>query len=148
MAGDRDSRMFETVANAGREAMRRIWAARDERESLDPPARRVLEILEQHMEFRECWEGGEPREGENPFLHVSLHQVIEEQLESNDPPEARAALDRLKQSGFDRHAALHELLRVLVLALYGMARTRGEFDQSAYRRALKTLGAHASTEDS
>jgi hypothetical protein len=148
MAGDRDSRVFETVAHAGREAMRRIWAARDERETLDPPARRVLEILEQHREFRECWEGGEPREGENPFLHVSLHQVIEEQLESDDPPEARAALERLQESGIERHAAVHELLRVLVLALYEMARTRGEFDQSAYRRALKTLEAPASEKDS
>ncbi len=134
-----DAQVFETVARAGREALRRLWARRDERDALEPAERRLLAILEAHPEYRAFWEGAEPDDGENPFLHVTLHDVLQRQVDADDPPEVRAALARLEASGIGAHAALHEVLKVLVVELGRMAGSRGEFDRASYRKALSLL---------
>ncbi len=141
MMGNAEREVFESVARAGREAVRRIWSSRDDRSALDPPARRLLSILELHPEFRVFWEGAEPTPEDNPFIHVMYHDLLEQQLEAGSPPEAREALARLiEERGLERHEALHELLRVLVLEMYRMASTKGRFDQEAYRARLEKLG--------
>ncbi len=136
---EQDARVFETVARAGREALRRVWARRDEADALALPERRLLAILEAHPEYRAFWEGAEPDGGENPFLHVTLHDVLERQIEADDPPEVRAALGRLESAGLEPHDARHELLKVLVVALGRMAGTRGDFDLAAYRKAVSLV---------
>ena len=137
---DPERQVFESVARAGREAVRRVWSLRDDPDQLDPPARRLLSILELHKEFRAYWEGAEPTAEDNPFIHVLYHDVLDRQIESGDPPEAGAALERLLAHGLDRHAALHEILKLLVLEMYRMAGSQGRFDHDGYRAQLEVLG--------
>lgn len=131
------------VARAGRAALRRLWERRDERDRLAPPERRLLELLELHAEYRPFWEGAEPDAGENPFLHVTMHDLVERQLAEGDPPEARAALARLLERGCDRHEALHEIMRLFARELAAMAEARGRFERDRYRAALDRLARGA-----
>ncbi|RMG43069.1 MAG: DUF1841 family protein [Acidobacteria bacterium] len=135
-----DPRALRSVARAGREALRRLWSRRDDREALRPGERRLLELLEAHPEYRPFWEGAEPDEGENPFLHITLHDMIEQQVDTGEPPEAAEALARLTAAGVDRHEAVHTLLRVFVRELSAMLETKGAFDRDRYRARLDRLG--------
>ncbi len=49
----------------------------------------------------------------NPFLHLSLHLALEEQLAIGQPPGILAAMRALQARAPDRHAALHEALECL-----------------------------------
>jgi hypothetical protein len=54
---------------------------------------------------------------ENPFLHLSLHMTIEEQLSMDNPTGIRQHFNTLQQS-HDRHDALHILLECLAEAVW------------------------------
>ena len=135
---DRDAGALRALAEIGREAIRRLWARRDERESLDEVERRLLAILEEHREYRPFWEGADPDSDENPFLHVHLHELVETQLAKGEPPEVGEALARLTARGLDRHEAIHRILQVLVEHV-GEAFRTGKADPSAYAARLRRL---------
>jgi hypothetical protein len=77
------------------------WLAADESER---------QIAVEYFHWRE------PRPHElapNPRLHAILHAVIETQIASDDPPEARQTLLRLTGEGLTRHDAVHAMATVL-----------------------------------
>jgi hypothetical protein len=49
----------------------------------------------------------------NPFLHLSMHLAIAEQLSIDQPPGIRAAVSRLLSRLGDEHAAMHEVMECL-----------------------------------
>jgi hypothetical protein len=68
--------------------------------------------------------------------------VVEDQLASGAPPEARRAMDRLVRAGLSRHEAVHAIASVVAATAQGaLAGTR--FDPGAYARALDALTAEA-----
>lgn len=68
----------------------------------------------------------------NPFLHLSLHLAIEEQLSIDQPPGIRAAFEsRLRRHG-ERHAALHDVLECLGETLWRAQRDRQPIDAAGY----------------
>ena len=137
-AGEGDAAALRALAELGRAAVRRLWARRDERESLTETERRLLAILEDHREYRPFWEGADPDSEENPFLHVHLHELVETQLERGEPPEVGEALARLLGRGLDRHEAIHRILQALVEHAGESFRT-GKADPAAYAARLRRL---------
>lgn len=137
--GPAEGEAMRRLAEAGREALREVWSRRDERDRLPEPMRRLLEILEQHREFRPFWEGADPDEHSNPFLHVTYHRVVLDQVAAGDPPETAAAIDRLVAGGVTRHEAEHRVMQVLVREMVGMVARRGPFDRARYVEALNAL---------
>ncbi len=82
----------------------------------------VLEVILLHPEYqallrdrdRHATRDYSPEDGAaNPFLHLSLHVAIEEQLSIDQPPGIRAELERLARARGERHAALHAVLECL-----------------------------------
>jgi Domain of unknown function (DUF1841) len=76
----------------------------------------------------------------NPFLHMSLHLALEEQLSIDQPPGIRAAWDRLLERWSDRHEALHQALECLAETVWRAQRERAAPDAGAY---LDCLAARA-----
>jgi hypothetical protein len=77
-------------------------------------------------------EGGEM----NPFLHLSLHLAIHEQVSINQPPGIRAAFESLL-SRMDPHAAEHVLLECLGETIWRGQREGREMDALAYVDAVR-----------
>jgi ATP/maltotriose-dependent transcriptional regulator MalT len=75
----------------------------------------------------------------NGRVHAALHVVVETQLASGEPPEARRALARLVAAGRSRHEALHAIAAVAADAVEA-AMTGGRYDAAAHARALEALG--------
>ena len=74
-----------------------------------------------------------PEQGEsNPFLHLSMHLAIEEQLSIDQPPGIRAAFNTLQSRRGDRHEALHVVLECLGEMLWRAQRSKLPPDGEAY----------------
>jgi hypothetical protein len=126
---------------------RRATIFGDEYDRVDPadPDERSLLIRAEHPEFEEylhdsSWQG--EIDGMNPRFHLTMHEVIANQLWADEPPEAWQAAKRLRAQGMARHDILHELAGIMAEHMHPTM-TRGEpFDEGSYRRALAALGAH------
>lgn len=78
-----------------------------------------------------------PELGEtNPFLHLSLHVALEEQLSIDQPAGVRAAFGALLARCDDRHAALHEAIECLAELVWRAQRDAAPPDGAAYLECL------------
>ena len=69
----------------------------------------------------------------NPFLHMSLHMALEEQLSIDQPPGIALKFKRIiEKKGGDRHEALHEAIECLAGMLWQSQRDGALPDAAAY----------------
>src|SRR5512145_678409 len=68
----------------------------------------------------------------NPFLHLSLHLAIEEQLSIDQPPGIRAAFEACQKRKGNRHDALHDVLECLGETMFDAQRNNTQPDAEAY----------------
>jgi Domain of unknown function (DUF1841) len=76
----------------------------------------------------------------NPFLHLSLHLAIAEQLSIDQPPGIRAAFEsRRKYHAGDgnQHTALHDILDCLGETLWRAQRDKQPLDAVAYLDCIR-----------
>lgn len=79
-----------------------------------------------------------PEQGEgNPFLHLSLHLAIEEQLSIDQPPGISNLFNHLQNRHSDRHDALHDLLECLAETIWHSQRDKTPLDSTAYLERIR-----------
>ena len=83
----------------------------------DEDDRRLL-IEADHPELHKALVEGaeEVRQGSrvvNPRLHISMHEVVANQLWADDPPDVWRTARRLTAAGYERHDVLHMLASVV-----------------------------------
>jgi hypothetical protein len=75
--------------------------------------------------------------GSNPFLHLSLHLAIAEQLSIDQPPGIRAHFERLRATRAGEHAALHAVLECLGEVIWHAQRHGTPPDATLYLACLE-----------
>jgi len=109
---------------------------------------RIARVIALHTEYHPLFDDLEifldrdfaVDDGMNPYLHMSLHLALEEQIATHQPPQAATALENLmQQRGLDRHDALHKLLEVLAETVYFSQRQGHEPDVLEYQTRLQEL---------
>jgi Domain of unknown function (DUF1841) len=100
---------------------------------LHPEYHAILETPERHLERDFVPESGTV----NPFLHLSLHLAVAEQLAIDQPHGIRAHSERLHASRADEHAALHALLECLGETLWQAQRLSAPPDERIYLECLE-----------
>jgi hypothetical protein len=73
----------------------------------------------------------------NPFLHLSLHLAVAEQLAIDQPPGIRAHYERLRLAHGDEHPALHAVLECLGEVLWIAQRHGTAPDAALYLACLE-----------
>lgn len=68
----------------------------------------------------------------NPFLHLSMHLSITEQVSIDQPRGMRAALERLIARGLSLHDAHHEVMEALGEMIWESQRLGRPFDGERY----------------
>jgi hypothetical protein len=121
-----------------------IWERSQRGEAVAGEETRLAAAMEEHPEYRVAWESpqglsGDTIGGVNPYLHVTMHTIVENQLAQNEPPEAAEALERLLAAGVSRHEAIHRIGNLMLRQIWRIQRERRPFDRQAYNRALKSL---------
>lgn len=79
-----------------------------------------------------------PESGEaNPFMHMSLHLAVRDQLATNRPSGIREAYQRLCTSTGDSHTAEHVLCELMGEELWQSQRDRRPPDEQRYLRRIQ-----------
>ena len=137
------------MINPTREQVRQFfceaWRKHVERLPLDGAEVTAADLIAEHPEYHALLlrpeeaqekeftpDGGQT----NPFLHLSLHLAIAEQISIDQPPGIRKAYQTLRQR-LDVHDAEHALIECLGEALWYAQRQGGAIDQPAYLESIR-----------
>lgn len=122
------------------------WAKHRAGQPLEGLETIAIAVLLEHPEYHTLLDQGErlvdrdwtPESGDtNPFLHLSLHLAIEEQMSVDQPPGIRAAFERLRTRHGDEHAARHDILECLGETIWKAQRHGAALDAAGYVRCLE-----------
>ena len=136
--------------NPSREQARRLvfdaWRKYREKKPMVGLENVALDVVLLHPEYHAALDDPQryaerdygPEAGQtNPFLHMSLHLAIEEQISIDQPPGIRSEFERIALARGDRHAALHAVLECLGETLWRAQRDGAPPDGAAYLECLK-----------
>jgi len=137
--------MYNPSRDQARRFLIEAWKKRCERLPGTQLETLAADLIEMHPEYHELLGADDalqrewtPEQGEtNPFLHLSLHLSIEEQLSIDQPPGIRSTFDSLQTRLGDRHAALHVVLDCLGEVMWRDQRDRAEPDGAAYLDCIR-----------
>ena len=131
-----------------REQARRLffdtWKKYRAGEALQGLEKTVAEIVLMHPEYQAMLDQPDryvdrdyrPEAGEtNPFLHMSLHLAIAEQLAIDQPQGIRQRIEALRERGSE-HDALHAALDCLGEIIWQATRQAAPPDETAYLACL------------
>lgn len=116
------------------------WRKHRERLVLEGAEATAADLIEQHPEYHALLENPQtaveqeftPESGQmNPFLHLSLHLAIADQISIDQPPGIRAAYHKLR-TRLDVHPAEHAILECLGETLWHAQREGGTLDADQY----------------
>jgi hypothetical protein len=77
------------------------------------------------------------KRGNPEVVKATLFEVIENQLRSNAPPEARETLDRLMSVGHTREEAMKLIGCALLSEIYDVLKSHASYDNARYVANLK-----------
>ena len=139
--------MFNPTREQVRDFFCRAWKKHRERSLLEGAEAAAVDVIIRHPEYHALLadpalaatqeyppEGGQL----NPFLHLSLHLAIAEQLSIDQPRGIRAAFQALA-ARLDPHAAEHRILECLGEALWRSQRERTAIDAVAYLECVQRV---------
>ena len=137
--------MFNPSRDQARQFLIDAWAKRRNKLPGTPMDTLAADLVGLHPEYHALLEADDaltrewtPEQGEtNPFLHLSLHLAIAEQLSIDQPPGIRAAFSTLLARSGDRHDALHAVLECLGEMIWQAQRNRTQPDATIYFSCLE-----------
>ncbi|MFT5520982.1 MAG: hypothetical protein ACI9IA_001582 [Enterobacterales bacterium] len=135
-----------------RNQLRRIWFEawknHQNKETLIPLHQELINIIKLHPEYHlmldnpDNYLGKEylPEFGEtNPFLHMSMHQGIHEQLSSDRPTGIRKVYTKLCKKIGDAHETEHAMMEGFAETLWQAQRTGTLPDENQYLKRIKKM---------
>lgn len=141
--------LFNPTRDQVREFFFALWARSREGGELTPLESMALAVVLEHPEYHEVlgnperyrdreWrpEGGET----NPFLHLSMHLAIEEQLSIDQPPGIREAVRSLAARHDSEHEARHGAMECLAEMVWQAQRNGAPCDNGRYLACLRKRG--------
>jgi hypothetical protein len=75
----------------------------------------------------------------NPRLHITLHQVVANQLLADNPPQTWQTVQRLAGLGYDWHNIMHMIARLVSDDIYQATTEQKPFDLRDYVQRLSEL---------
>jgi hypothetical protein len=134
--------------NPSRDDVRRFfcaaWTKHRSGQVVTPLEAIAIRWVEQHPEYHALLEDPERALAEeftvergitNPFLHLSMHLALAEQLSIDQPPGIRAALAKLVAQTGSEHAAAHEAMECLGEVVWRAQRSSLPADVAAINAA-------------
>ena len=137
--------MFNPSRDEARAFLIDAWAKRRSQQPLTALESIAADLIALHPEYHATLEHPErhaerdyaPESGDiNPFLHLSLHLAVAEQLAIDQPPGIRAHFERLRTARGDEHAALHAVLECLGEVIWSAQRLGKPPDATLYLDCL------------
>ena len=140
------------IFNPTREEVRRFfcdtWKKKVENQILTPMETLASDWMSQHPEYHITLADPEgavaqdytPERGEtNPFLHLSMHLSISEQISIDQPPGIKAVAQNLTKKLGSEHEAQHAMMECLGQVMWEAQREGKPLSPEKYLEALQML---------
>ena len=139
--------MFNQDRNQMRKVFFDCWKAHQEKAPLDAMQKIIAHTIELHPEYHVLFENEAaldkdytPEHGEtNPFLHMSMHIALHEQISTDRPTGMKAVYQSIIMKQGSAHEAEHAMMECLGEALWLAQRNNTMPDEVAYFECLKKL---------
>lgn len=137
--------MFAPTRDEARRFLVDAWRKYQAGESLTALEQTAAQLVAMHPEYqrviadadRHLGRDYRPEQGDiNPFLHLSLHLAVAEQLAIDQPSGIVAHYERLAAARGDAHDALHALIECLGEVVWQAQRTGSAPDADLYLACL------------
>jgi len=138
--------MFSPSREQARRFFFDTWSKYRRAEALAGLEQTALEVILLHPEYHAMLADPDayldrnytPDSGDlNPFLHLSLHLAVAEQVSIDQPIGIRAAFDALRDGLGSQHEALHVMLECLGETLWQAQRQGTPPDEHAYLNCMR-----------
>ena len=143
---------FVAIFNPTREEVRRFfcdtWKKKTEDHILTPMEIIASDWMVEHPEYHTVLTDPEgavaqdytPERGEtNPFLHLSMHLSISEQISIDQPPGIKAVSEKLVKELGSEHEAQHAMMECLGQVMWEAQREGQPLSPDKYLEALKMV---------
>lgn len=143
---------FVAIFNPTREEVRRFfcdtWKKKTNNQILDSMENIAGDWMQEHPEYHQLLTDPEgaleqdytPERGEtNPFLHLSMHLSISEQISIDQPPGIREVAEKLAKKMGSEHEAQHRIMECLGQVMWEAQREGKPLDPESYLESLKKL---------
>ena len=140
------------IFNPTREEVRRFfcdtWKKKLGNHILTPMETIAADWMAEHPQYHAVLEDTEnaleqdytPERGEaNPFLHISMHLSISEQISIDQPPGIRPIAEQLTKKLGSKHEAQHQMMECLGQVMWEAQRAGTQLNPEQYLEALKSL---------
>jgi hypothetical protein len=140
------------IFNPTREDVRRFfcdtWKKKTAGQILTPLETIAGDWMEQHHEYQDLLEDPEgaqtrdytPEGGEtNPFLHLSMHLSISEQISIDQPPGIKLIAEKLAKKLGSEHEAQHRIMECLGQVMWEAQREGTPLSPEKYLESLQKL---------
>lgn len=138
--------LYNPSRDQARQFLFDAWAKFKQQAPLTDLEKIAVEVMQMHPEYHAILEAPErymqqqyfPEMGEtNPFLHLSLHLSVIEQIAINQPIGIKAIYEQLKQKHNDQHLAQHYILDCLAETIWQSQRNNTPLDSTHYLGLLQ-----------
>ena len=131
--------MFNPSRDQVRQFFTEAWRKHRTAQVLTPLESMAVDWARQHPEYRTDLENPQAAQAEypveqgrtNPFLHLSMHLAISEQLSIDQPPGIRAVHEQL-QAAHGAHEAAHIIMECLGEVVWEAQRLGTAFNSDTY----------------
>ncbi len=136
--------MFSSDRDEYRKVFFEAWKKYKSEHALTPLEMQLVEIMLSHPEYHAVFENSETNQEKdfdsaNPFLHISLHLGVREQVSTNRPSGIRDVYQQLCEKYHDVHIAEHKMMEFLGKILWDAQQNGAMPDEAEYLEGLKRL---------
>ncbi|NWG40143.1 MAG: DUF1841 family protein [Hydrogenophilaceae bacterium] len=138
--------MFNPSRDQVRQFFFGVWGKYRNKQPLEGAETLALAVILDHPEYHGVLENPDrhqdrdylPEHGEtNPFLHLSMHLALAEQVSIDQPPGIRDLLDQLSTKLGERMAAEHAAIDCLAEMIWQAQRQGTAYDAGIYFECLR-----------
>ena len=139
--------MFSNDRSELRQVFFDCWKLKQDGRPLDALQQMIASVIEQHPEYHGLLQSADgldrdydQSQGEtNPFLHMSMHIALIEQISTDRPAGIRDCHQKLSRSLGSAHEAEHRMMQCLSEAIWQAQRNHTAPDETAYLACLRKL---------
>lgn len=138
--------LYKPSRDQARQFLFDAWAKFKQQVMLSDLEKIAVEVIQMHPEYHVILDAPArymdqqyfPEMGEtNPFLHLSLHLSVIEQISINQPIGITKIYDQLRLQYNDSHLAQHDILECLAETIWQAQRNNQPLDSGIYLNLLK-----------
>lgn len=75
----------------------------------------------------------------NKYLKSTVLEVVDNQLQANEPPITKITFERLQASGYTKQQAKEKIAAVVLEEMYDILKKQEHFNEERYTENLKNL---------